>query len=85
MNDTVYSFLNHENLLIAAGSFSAAGGTSADCIASWNGSSWAPYTSGMRGTVLALIMYNGQLIAAGMITADGAGGNEINYIAAWND
>jgi hypothetical protein len=59
-----------------------AGGGSADYIASWNGSAWSPLGSGMNNRVMALSIYEGELIAGGNFTT--AGGSGANYIASWN-
>ena len=74
--------------LVAGGDFTAAGGVGCNYIASWNGSSWQPLGSGMAGggvfgpAVIALTVYNGQLVAGGYFTT--AGGVGCNYIASWN-
>ena len=75
--------------LVAGGQFFAAGGVSAQCIASWNGSVWAPLGLGMSGNpftglgVYALeTTHSGDLIAGGIFT--GAGGLNISHIARWN-
>jgi hypothetical protein len=73
--------------LIAGGSFSSAGGQSANCIASWNGSSWSPLADGLhlsRGgvtNVQALAPFSGQLMAGGIF--DRAGTDTTYFIAAW--
>jgi hypothetical protein len=51
--------------LIAAGSFTTAGGQSAKNIARWNGSEWEPLGSGFEYNISALIVHNGYLIAGG--------------------
>ena len=43
---------------------------------------WTPLGSGMNGQVLALCVYNNELIAGGSFTT--AGGISANYIAKWN-
>ena len=74
--------------LIAGGVFTTAGGTPANFIARWDGTNWSPLGSGMWGEfeesppVLALTVYNGELIAGGKFTA--AGGTPANYIARWD-
>jgi hypothetical protein len=60
--------------LIAGGGFTTAGGTPANKIARWNGSTWAPLGSGVSGglsKVHALAVYNGELIAGGNFTIAG--------------
>jgi hypothetical protein len=75
------------NTVIAGGDFTTSGSTSADRvvnrIAFWNGFSWAPFGSGMNGTVRALlVLSNGNIVAAGDFTT--AGGSTANRIAVWN-
>lgn len=67
--------------LIAAGSFTTAGGVTVNNIASWNGTSWTALGTGTDGVVYALTIFNGQLIAAGGFTT--AGGVTCNKIARW--
>ncbi len=77
-------------VLVVGGEFDRAGGPSgvvAGSVATWNGSAWqalgAPFTDGAsQGTVRALAVWNGQLIAGGEFTANG--GLPVNYIARWN-
>ncbi len=73
-------------LLVAGGFFTTVGGgTSANNIAFWDGGSWQPMGSGMAGSgagVLALAVFNNQLVAAGVFTS--AGGVSVNNIARWN-
>jgi len=78
----VYTLTPYNNQLIAGGFFSAAGGVSAQSIAAWNGTSWSPLGSGIRGHVLASTVYGDHLIAGGEFRA--AGGVSVNYLAAWN-
>lgn len=77
--------------LIAGGSFTAAGGGAANCIARWDGSAWAPVGTGLTrfaagfplASVAALaVLPNGDLIAGGSFTA--ADGVFVNRIARWN-
>jgi hypothetical protein len=71
-----------DNKLIAGGWFTRAGGVSANCIAAWDGSSWAPLRSGMNNVVHVLTVYKDKLIAGGKFTS--AGGEVANHIAAWS-
>lgn len=57
--------------LYVAGLFDKAGGTNAENIAAWNGSSWRSIGSGVNGTVNALAVYGGQLYVGGGITGAG--------------
>jgi hypothetical protein len=74
--------------LVAGGLFTTAGGTACNCIASWNGSNWQPLGTGMGSSsggypnVVALGVYNGELVAGGSFTT--AGGVTCNGIASWN-
>jgi hypothetical protein len=79
---SVHTLTLYNNQLIAGGRFSAAGGVSAQCIATWNGTSWSPLGSGINGFVLASTVYADHLIAGGEFRA--AGGVSVNYLAAWN-
>jgi len=68
--------------LYAGGDFSTAGGSAANCIAQWNGSSWSALGLGMNGWVDALAVLGGTLYAGGCFTT--AGGSAANVIAQWN-
>lgn len=75
--------------LIAAGTFSAAGGAPAGRIARWNGASWSPLGSGVGSQtygdapyVALLNVHNGELFAAGRFTT--AGSASVKHIARWN-
>ncbi len=64
--------------LYVVGQFTVAGEVIANYIARWDGTNWSPVGSGMSGSVYALTVYNGELIAGGAITV--AGGIEANHI-----
>ena len=69
--------------LYAGGVFTTAGGTSANHVPQWDGSSWSALGSGMNSNVYALAVDgSGNLIAGGAFTA--AGGASANYVARWN-
>ena len=68
--------------LYAGGSFTSAGGTAANYIAKWNGSTWSALGSGVNGTVSALAVSGSNLYAGGSFTS--AGGNAATNIAKWN-
>jgi hypothetical protein len=69
--------------LVAAGYFSASGGTALSNIAQWNGSSWSGLGSGVNGGVSALaVAPNGDLYAGGDFGL--AGGVPAPYVARWN-
>ena len=78
----VYALTVYDGNLIAGGYFTTAGGTSANNIASWDGSTWSPLGSGMDNRVYALTVYNGSLIAGGYFTT--AGGTSASRIASWD-
>ena len=67
----------------AGGDFTQAGGSAANYIAQWNGSSWAALGSGMNGDVSALAVSGGTLFAGGVFTTAGSDTNA-NCIAQWN-
>ncbi len=52
-------------VLVAGGSFTAAGEVLAPGLASWDGRTWKALPSVQVGTITALRVYNGELIAAG--------------------
>jgi trimeric autotransporter adhesin len=68
--------------LYAGGDFTTAGGSAANYIAQWNGSSWSALGSGMNSDVYALAVSGSTLYAGGDFTT--AGGSAANYIAQWN-
>ena len=49
MNDSVYALAVSGSDLYAGGEFTTAGGSAANYIAKWNGSSWSALGSGMNG------------------------------------
>jgi len=104
VNDFVYALTVYDDdgsgpnrpQLVAGGSFTAAGGQTANYIARWNPltSSWSSFgtgtANGVSGQVRALTVYDDdgagpnppQLVAGGFFTT--AGGQAANYIARWN-
>ncbi len=76
--------------LVACGQFSIAGGTPANFIARWDGSTWRSFASGMNANVHALVTWDpdgtgplaAQLVAGGAFTT--AGGVPVNRIARWD-
>lgn len=72
--------------LYAGGNFTQAGGSSANFVARWDGSSWSAVGSGTSGTVNSLTVYDdgtGPALYAGGFFS-GAGGNSANRIARWD-
>jgi type IX secretion system substrate protein/beta-propeller uncharacterized protein DUF5122 len=81
MGGFVTSVTVYNGELIAGGNFTIAGGTFANRIARWNGSSWAALGLGVSGSqnfVQAVQVYNGLLYVGGNFTFPSG------YIAAWN-
>ncbi|MGB3921909.1 MAG: hypothetical protein WBL19_01330 [Minisyncoccia bacterium] len=74
--------------LVAGGSFTSAGGVSANNIARWDGTTWSALGSGITGvpsltSVGAIVVFpNGDIVAGGDFTT--AGGVGANNIARWN-
>jgi len=95
VNGTVYALTMFDDgsgggpALYAGGSFTSAGGATANRIARWNGSSWSPLGSGVGGSLVrALTIFDDgfgggpALYAGGRFTT--AGGTAANRIARWN-
>ncbi len=74
--------------LHAGGSFTSAGGTAANYIARWNGSSWTALGSGLSAGVFALDVFDDGSGAGPALHAGGgfmtAGGVTANHVARWN-
>lgn len=72
--------------LYAGGSFTTAGGATANHVAKWDGSVWTPLGSGLSGVVQALVVFDDgsgpALYAGGNFTH--AGSVEVNFIAKWD-
>lgn len=69
--------------LVAGGSFTVAGGTTARYIASWNGSAWSPVGTGFNSTVYALtVLPGGRLVAGGEFGT--AGSVSVSRVAQWD-
>lgn len=79
---TVTALAVFSNELIVAGSFTSAGGQTANRIARWNGTTWNTLGVGLNSSVNALAVYNNQLYAAGFFTT--AGGSAASKIARWD-
>ncbi len=87
----VYTLGEFNGELIAGGFFTwlgAAGGTTVNNLAAWDGSSWRSLGGGVTGAfrqVYATAIYQNSLIVAGSFaSAGGAGGVPASNIAAWN-
>ena len=68
---------------MAAGGFSHAGGTPANNIARWDGSSWSPMGSGVNNWVDALTWDNTPLFVGGRFNE--AGNKSSSYVGRWDD
>lgn len=68
--------------IVVAGQFSGAGGTAANHIARWDGSTWNAMGPGFNGPVRDLALAGSDLIAVGSFTT--AGGLAVNRVARWN-
>jgi len=84
-SSSVYALaLDSSDNLTAGGYFITAGGTSANYIAKWNGTSWSAFGPGMNSAVHAIALgSSGALYAGGEFTQDGSG-QDLAYIAKWN-
>ena len=78
----VFELLVFGGNLVAAGEFTTAGGAAANRIASWNGSAWSTFGSGMSFRIEALCILDNKLVAGGMFTS--AGGTAASRIARWD-
>lgn len=72
--------------LYAGGSFTAAGGNPAPILAKWNGSSWSAVTppATTNSAILALLSYNGGLVAGGTFCGDGSNIAEFRLSTGWS-
>lgn len=71
------------DIVYAGGDFLSAGTVATNRIARWNGSVWAPLSSGMNNTVNTLdVDVSGKVYAGGSFTT--AGGITVARVAAWN-
>lgn len=83
INGDVYAVVKYGNKIYAGGQFDSVNGNAGDAarnVAVWDGSKWSALSSG-AGTssdwINSLVIYKGQLIAAGKF-------NELGNIAAWD-
>ena len=70
------------SVLVASGGFLDIGGISANQIAQWDGSNWAPMGSGVNDVVNAIVQFGSDLYVAGLISV--AGGVSVSNIARWD-
>lgn len=84
LNGTVYAMVKDAvGNIYVGGSFTTAGGISANRVAKWDGSTWSALGSGVNGQVAALALDdNGNLYVGGYFST--AGGISANRIAKWD-
>ncbi|MFN3562478.1 MAG: T9SS type A sorting domain-containing protein [Chloroherpetonaceae bacterium] len=86
VDNAVRALAVYNGELYVGGDFTSAGGTLANYIARWNGTSWNTLgtgsNNGVNSIVYALAVYNGELVVGGGFTS--AGGSSANNIARWN-
>jgi len=89
MNSNVLALAVSGNDLYAGGNFTTAGGSAANYVAKWNGSSWSPLGSGIEDApngaspfVYALAVSGSDVYAGGFFST--AGGGAANRIAKWD-
>ncbi len=78
----VRALASYDTLLVAAGQFSSAGGTSASNIAAWTGLAWIPLGDGFNAGVRALAVIGDSLFAGGAFTMSGS--TAVDHIAVWD-
>ncbi len=74
---TVLHTLDNGHVLVC-GSFTEAGGSAAERVALWNGTSLVPMGSGLNGTITCAVEYNGEVYVGGNMF------NGISDLAKWN-
>ena len=82
VDNTVLGMLYFGGNLYVGGGFTHAGGSAANYIARWDGSSWHALGSGVDGDVYSLVVSDGSLYVGGDFL--NAGGDTANYIAKWD-
>ena len=88
MNGSVSALTTWNGSLVAAGSFTTADGTPANCIARWTGTAWEPLGSGVCcggfSTFIntLAVLPSGELVAGGDFTI--AGGVPVRSLARWD-
>jgi hypothetical protein len=78
----VYALAVNNNKIYAAGSFSEAGGVTANNIAFWDGTVWSALGNGTDDYINSIAINNNKVYAAGAFL--NAGGTAANYIAVWD-
>ncbi len=82
MNGWVYASTVYNGDLIVGGTFTDAGGVSANHIARWDGTNWHALGLGVNAKVWALMAFSGSLYVGGEFTE--AGGTPMLFIARWD-
>jgi trimeric autotransporter adhesin len=82
-NPVVRALTTFGSDLVAGGRFTGAAGVGMRNVGRWDGNAWAPLGDGLEGTVLALAVYRGQLVAGGQFVASGNDSTVLN-LAAWD-
>jgi hypothetical protein len=83
LDGAVESLGSFNGNLVAGGRFTHAGSTAAQCIASFNGTGWSTFGTGIRGaTVMAITTFGGQLTVGGDFSR--YQGENADYVARWN-
>ncbi|PKP22851.1 MAG: hypothetical protein CVU05_02095 [Bacteroidetes bacterium HGW-Bacteroidetes-21] len=82
-NNTVYCIIQNGPMdFYVSGTFTQAGGNTANYIARWDGSVWTTLGTGFDGPVYALTLWSNNLIAGGLFTQ--AGGSPASNLAVWD-
>lgn len=79
---SVYALYSDVNHLVIGGNFSDINGISANSVASYDGSCWGNFGSGIDGEVEAITKYDGNYYFGG--TFDFAGQKPSSFITSWN-
>lgn len=84
VNNTVYALtFDSGNNLVAGGAFSTINGISLDHIGRYRNLAWEAIGAGLNGQVNEVVLWNGDLVAAGSFNASGS--QPVSNIALWND
>ena len=83
LNGSVEALGAFQGNLVVGGRFTQAGTLPARCIASWDGSAWSTFGSGIRGTtVMEITTFQGQLVVGGDFSR--FQGEVTDYVARWS-